>query len=65
VPTLTTEERTTLRPVALTDRGRIIAVLHTLGKRWDAMPAADQEHARELLCELVACYRRPAAARGA
>jgi len=65
MPTLTTPKRTTLRPVALTDRGRIIAVLHTLGKRWDAMSPADQDTARGLLVELARCYRRPGAARGA
>ena len=45
-------------PVALTDRGRIRAVLVALEARWDGLAPDQQAEARELVDRLAATYRR-------
>ena len=46
-------------PVALTDRGRIRAVLAALETRWDGLSEPQRAEARELVERLAATCRRP------
>ena len=50
--------------IALTERGRIRAVLVSLEQRWENLSTQQQAHALELLAELSACYRRRDGCRG-
>ena len=43
---------------ALTDRGRVHAILASLQARWDGMNAPQRAHALELLADLATCYRQ-------
>ena len=50
---------------ALTGRGRVVAVLVELDRRWPSLTEADQAEALELVARLAAIYRgqaRPAPA---
>ena len=55
MPTPTITNRTPA--IALTERGRIRAVLASLEQRWDGLNAQQRAHALELLADLAACYR--------
>jgi hypothetical protein len=58
VPLPTTiDQRTTVELIALTERGRIRAVLVTLEACWCDLTLGQQGHALELFSALAACYR--------